>query len=481
MKKIKYFFLLLFLFIFIFSLSVNAEETDDTSDIVMCDSAFEIGDTYSFYIKKTTSDNWEYEYILDYEITNDDGRYCCMYLTSDNKIYMLNAPMGIRNGYPPGSQTPQVSDFWFGNHDWIPFGYANSESYIVSSSGFSTNIPIFSSQADAELYVNGDSDLIKSAINYKKTYENGSWVRPFEDIEINDSNMLVPALTNVSHSGFSCTNNNDEKYLVEVYVSSGLQNIGNYLEGSTSISDPFVENSFGLVSNNSEAQYNGSSISLFDCYGVDNVNALYNNLIELYTTYPTVLSYQKGTDYEYEREDFTATSPCFFDIWGRYFGKTYMFWRTNHEVNTSDVDANLVEKIPICYTHYRVRYFYYDDESGFHYGPWANVVYFSNGKVVSNAIFQDDDGNIIETTINNGLQDESGNITYDSSEFIDIGNVNGLFGNIRSIFNNISATNGTFSQLFASVFNFLPPEILAIIFGGIGLMVFIGIVKACIG
>ena len=157
-----------------------------------------------------------------------------------------------------------------------------------------------------------------------------------------------------------------------------------------------------------------------------------------------------------------------------------MFWRTNHEVNTSDVDANLVEKIPICYTHYRVRYFYYDDESGFHYGPWANVVYFSNGKVVSNAIFQDDDGNIIETTINNGLQDESGNITYDNSEFIDIGNINGLFGNIRSIFNNISATNGTFSQLFASVFNFLPPEILAIIFGGIGLMVFIGIAKACI-
>ena len=474
MKKIKYFFPFLFLFIFIFSLSVNAEETDDTSDIVICNSPFEVGDTYSFYIKKTSSDNWEYEYILDYEITNDDERYCCMYLTTDNKIYMLNAPMGILNGYPPGSQTPQVSDYWFGNTGWVPFGYANCESYIVSSSGFSTNIPIFSSQADAESYVNGDSDLIKSAINYKKTYENGSWVKPFEDIEINDNDMLIPSLSNLSHNGFSISNRAEE-YGVDVYVVSGLRQPGEFIHDvDLDLSDYLYGHTLGWLTNDDKV-YTQDSFDLIKDFGVDNVTLLNESVNSFYTEYPNARAYYPDANF---------MTKVYYDVWGAPFGTTYFSYNDVTKVTAPDLMGVDCYDIPLCFTCYKVRFYYYDENDGMHYGPWAVVTYCSNGDIKASTSYVGNDGSVIDTPTDFGKQDEQGNISYDNnnySEFIDLGDVNGLFATIRSIFNNLSATTGSFSTLFASVFNFLPPEILAIIFGGIGAMVLIGIIKAVIG
>lgn len=445
--------------------TVNAEES--TSDTVMCDSAFEVGDTYSFYIKKTSSDNWEYEYILDYEITNDDELYCCMYLTSDNKIYMLNAPMGIRNGYPPGSQTPQVSDYWFGNHEWIPFGYANCESYIVSSSGFSTNIPIFSSQVDAELYVNGDSDLIKSAVNYKKTYENGSWVKPFEDIEINDSNMSSPQLANVSHSGFTVVNIPDERYMVDVYLESGIQNPLPYEISLTSIGDALFVNSFGLVSD-TEGAFTGE-IDLLSCYGVDNISALNDSVSQFYSTYPSINAFNDSLP----METLKVNKPTW-SIWGQPFGKSFVFFSKSSSANGT-VSA---DNCPLAYTNYKVRYFYYDDDSGFHYGPWTNFIYFSDGRVMRGEVFQGNDGNIIESPLESGTQDSSGNVSMNYGSLVDIENPNELFGYLRSLINNINATGNNFMTLFGTVFSFLPSDLLAIIWLGIGCMILIGIIRA---
>ena len=484
MKKIKYFFPFLLLFIFIFSLSVNAEETEDTSDLVMCDSAFEIGDSAYLYVELMTNVNdWKYTFILDKEITSEEESRICIYVDSDNRLQMHNAPSGIRYGQQVGTDNTSEMEYWFGNRGWVPLGYANTENFYTEMYGFVTNIPFFSSYEDALVYINGDDSAVKSALNYKKTFENGSWVKPFEDIEINDREIPVPELCNITHSSFSVSNNVDEKYLVEVYLDSGLQNPYYALDAMTynSIDDPFYVNSFGLITDRSEAYWNGPDFDVFALWQVDNCSALLESVNSFYTRFPTAMSWYTAEDVQ-TTGVFSNFDKTAYGIWGAPFGDKYGLWGNISKVTAEDLATVDIDDVPLCFTHYRVRYWYYDDDSGYHYGPWASVVYFSDGKVVINSIFQDDDGNIIESGTESGRQDGNGilNIT-DKFGSLDLGSSDNLFAYINSLFTNLKYVAGNFSIVFASVFSFLPEDVRHMIYLGMGSIIVIAIIKALRG
>ena len=485
MKKIKYFFLLLFLFIFIFSLTVNAEETEEN---IICDSVFDVGDTIIYKVSNNYNGYRQDGYAEC--LATSSNKYICFYLESGvnsptgyqlaifNNTHFTDLSMTITYVYDNGSTQYSPNNYILNMrpYDYHIYGEPKSGNY------FYTNIPIFQSKAEAQEYVNGARD-INTAINYKKTMENGSWVKPFEDIDINDREIPVPELCNITHSSFSVSNNVDEKYLVEVYLDSGLQNPYYALDATTynSIDDPFYVNSFGLITDRSEAYWNGPDFDVFALWQVDNRSALLESVNSFYTRFPTAMSWYTAEDVQttgvYSNFDKTA-----YGIWGAPFGDKYGLWGNISKVTAEDLAAVDIDDVPLCFTHYRVRYWYYDDDSGYHYGPWASVVYFSDGKVVINSIFQDDDGNIIESGTESGRQDENGilNIT-DKFGSLDLGSSDNLFAYINSLFTNLNYVAGNFSIVFASVFSFLPGDVRHMIYLGMGAIIVIAIIKALRG
>lgn len=452
--------------IFATTTTVNAEES--TSDSVICDSAFEVGDSAYLYVELMTNVyDWKYTFILDKEITSEEESRICIYVDSDNRLQMHNAPNGIRYGQQVGTDNTSEMEYWFGNRGWVPLGYANTEDFYTEMYGFVTNIPFFSSYEDALIYINGDDDAVKSALNYKKTFENGSWVRPFEDIEINDSDILVPDLSNISHEGFTVTNCNNELYVCEIYMESGIEKPENYMNGSLNVDNALFVNSFGLITDNSEAYWNGPTFNIAQLYGVDNYSALMNSVNNFYSSYPSPNSYYSG----YKASDN-------YQIWGRPFNKQGIFFMNSTSVNSNDLIGITPYDIPICYTQYRVRYFYYDDDSGYHYGPWGIYTYFSDGSVSKSGLFQSNTGDIIEIPTTSGIQNESGNVEFNTSNIVDLNNPNELFGYLRSTINNINATGNTFMTLFATLFSFIPIELQIALWLGIACMIFIGVIKS---
>ncbi|MBO5081533.1 MAG: hypothetical protein J6C06_02900 [Lachnospiraceae bacterium] len=463
MKKIKYFFPFLFLFIFFFSLTVNAEDKPlsyATVDITN-------GETFYYYFE--WQNGTEYQYQLADEMVYTGSKKLALYFGDGDH------PMWIRsndtNVSIPSFRSYTSMETCTSYGSW-PIGNGTALTTLVPGK-FETNIPLFESADLATQYSNGTIGIEK-ALNYKKIYENGSWVRPFEDIEINDNDMLIPSLSNLSHNGFSISNRAEE-YGVDVYVVSGLRQPGEFIHDvDLDLSDYLYGHTLGWLTNGDKV-YTQDSFDLIKDFGVDNVTLLNESVNSFYTEYPNARAYYPDANF---------MTKVYYDVWGAPFGTTYFSYNDVTKVSASDLMGVDCYDVPLCFTCYKVRFYYYDENDGMHYGPWAVVTYCSNGDIKASTSYVGNDGSVIDTPTDFGKQDEQGNISYDNnnySEFIDLGDVNGLFGNIRSIFNNISATNGTFSQLFASVFNFLPPEILAIIFGGIVLMVFIGIIKACIG
>lgn len=453
--------------------TVNAEETEEN---IICDSAFEIGDTI-YYQCANKHDTFTLS--VDAQCTVDSSNLkICFYLESG-----INSPSGYQLAQ---FNTPLFSkldnsgmcSYIFDNGD-PTYSFAGGVNTVRpywyhiyggewprSNLYFRTNIPIFQSKAEAQEYVNGARD-INTAINYKKTMENGSWVKPFEDIEINDSSMSSPQLANVSHSGFTVVNVPDERYMVDVYLESGIQNPLPYEISLTSIGDALFVNSFGLVSD-TEGAFTGE-IDLLSCYGVDNISALNDSVSQFYSTYPSINAFNDSLP----MDTLKVNKPTW-SIWGQPFGKSFVFF-TKSTSATGTVSA---DNCPLAYTNYKVRYFYYDDDSGFHYGPWTNFIYFSDGRVMRGEVFQGNDGNIIESPFESGTQDSSGNVSMNYGSLVDIENPNELFGYLRSLINNINATGNNFMTLFGTVFSFLPSDLLAIIWLGIGCMILIGIIRA---
>lgn len=472
LKKIKYFFPFLFLFIFIFSLTVNAEDKPlsyATVDITN-------GETFYYYFE--WENGTEYQYQLADEMVYTGSKKLALYIGGGDY------PMWIRsndtNVNIPSFRSYTSMETCTSYGSW-PIGNGTSLTTLVPGK-FETNIPVFESADLATQYSNGTIGIEK-ALNYKKTYENGSWVKPFEDIDINDREIPVPELCNITHSSFSVSNNVDEKYLVEVYLDSGLQNPYYALDAMTynSIDDPFYVNSFGLITDRSEAYWNGPDFDVFALWQVDNRSALLESVNSFYTRFPTAMSWYTAEDVQTTgvMSHFDKTA---YGIWGAPFGDKYGLWGNISKVTAEDLAAVDIDDVPLCFTHYRVRYWYYDDDSGYHYGPWASVVYFSDGKVVINSIFQDDDGNIIESGTESGRQDGNGilNIT-DKFGSLDLGSSDNLFAYINSLFTNLKYVAGNYSIVFASVFSFLPEDVRHMIYLGMGAIIVIAIIKALRG
>ena len=449
--------------------TVNAEETEEN---IICDTVFDVGDTIIYKVSNNYNGYRQDGYAEC--LATSSNKYICFYLESGansptgyqlailNNTHFDNLSMTITYVYDNGSTQYSHNNAVL---NMRPYDY---QIYSDAKSGnyFYTNIPIFQSRAAAQEYVNGNRD-INTAINYKKTMDNGSWVRPFEDIEINDSDILVPDLSNISHEGFTVTNCNNDKYLIEIYMKSGFASPESGLSSVTTIDDALFVNNFGLITDNSEAYWNGPTINIAQLYGVDNISALTNSYTNFYTSYPSAKSY--GID---------ASRDDTYIIWGNPFNKNTWFYTNNTEVDDSDLIGKSPYDFDLCFTNYRVRYFYYDDDSGYHYGPWCDVVYFSSGYITQSAIFQSNVGNIIETPITSGTQDSSGNINFNTSNIVDLNNPNELFGYLRSTINNINATGNTFMTLFATLFSFIPIELQIALWLGIACMIFIGVIKS---
>ncbi len=455
-------------FIFATTSTVNAE---DTYDVMYPEAVWKVGDVARYYATHYLEDGSYYTVDYSYEITKDsECRSAVLYLLNNNNSdsgYVYDDYDNVLPGCDIILHKLDGSTVKYSSASWsrlAPKGYSIYDDRYVSSI-VSTNIPIFESKEIALAYENGEIDITK-ALNYKKTYENGSWVKPFEDIEINDSNMSSPQLANVSHSGFSVINVPDDRYMVDVYLESGVQNPLPYEMGLTSIGDSLFVNSFGLVSD-TEGAFTGD-IDLLSCYGVDNITALNSSVSQFYSTYPNMNAYNRTNLVDLKINKTT------WSIWGQPFGKSFVFFSGSTSANGT-ISADFC---PLAYTNYKVRYFYYDDNSGFHYGPWTNFIYFSDGRVMRGEIFQGNDGNIIESPLESGTQDSNGNVSMNFGSLIDIENPNDLFGYLRSVINNINATGNSFMTLFGTVFSFLPADMLAIIWLGIGCMILIGIIRA---
>lgn len=451
--------------IFATTTTVNAED-----NTIVCQE-YSVGDElvffYEFYyfagqdgVNNGTKTRVDFRHIVDSE-----EPILCMYVENNYlRWFGLDRIEYEYNCYMWSPDNPQWINLNSGHvYNYHPAPYGNNQCVTID---FHTNIPIFSCKSDAEQYLNGNLDL-KSAINYKKSMENNEWVKPFEDIEINDSDILVPDLSNISHEGFTVTNCNNDKYLIEIYMKSGFASPESGLSSLTTIDDALFVNNFGLITDNSEAYWNGPTINIAQLYGVDNISALTNSYTNFYTSYPSAKSY--GID---------ASRDDTYKIWGNPFNKNTWFYTNNTEVNNSDLIGKSPYDFDLCFTNYRVRYFYYDDDSGYHYGPWCDVVYFSNGYITQSAIFQSNVGNIIETPITSGTQDSSGNINFNTSNIIDLNNPNELFSYLRSTINNINATGNTFMTLFATLFSFIPIELQIALWLGIACMIFIGVIKS---
>ncbi|MBO5341975.1 MAG: hypothetical protein J6A73_04745 [Lachnospiraceae bacterium] len=483
MKKYLIVFLVLIL-CFSFSFSVSAESENDDSSSDYLTGVFKIGDEVYYTCEiMYTYRGTEYHWSMDMRTTiTETNKMMCLYYDDyslSSVGYHLNE-MGV-----PGGTENLYQDLKSDGTEYTNQACTNVQPTLYIDTSvydscfdvyFLTNLPIFESYEAAIAYRSGELGIEK-AVNYKKVFENGNWVSPFEDIEINDSNIPTPELSNVSHNGFTVTNAPDERYMVDVYMESGIQNPLPYEKNMTSIGDALFVNSFGLVSD-SEGAYTGT-IDILACYGIDNLTALDNSKNSFYSTYVD-LSHFNDSLYSIGEMGVNQKS---WSIWGAPFGKKLVFFTKYTYPEASEFQSLSIYKMPLCYTNYKVRYFYFDEESGMHYGPWTNFIYFSDGRVFQSSIYEDNNGNVIDTPLQSGSQDSEGNVSINNSpgNLIELENPNELFGYLRSVLNNMNATNNTFSQLFGSVFNFLPPEILAIIFGGIAAMVFIGIVKSLAG
>lgn len=451
--------------IFATTTTVNAED-----NTIVCQE-YSLGDELvffyeSYYFAGQDGVNNGLKVRVDFKhIVDSEEPKLCIYVENNYlRWFGLDAIEYEYHNYMWSPDNPQWVEQNSGHvYDFHPAPYGNNQCVTID---FHTNIPIFSCKSDAQEYLNGNLD-INSAINYKKSMENNEWVKPFEDIEINDSNMSSPQLANVSHSGFTVVNVPDERYMVDVYLESGVQNPLPYEKSLTSIGDALFVNSFGLVSD-TEGAFTGE-IDLLSCYGVDNVSALNESVSQFYSTYPSINAFNDSLP----MDTLEINKPTW-SIWGQPFGKSFVFFSKS----TSATGSVSADNCPLAYTNYKVRYFYYDDDSGFHYGPWTNFIYFSDGRVMRGEVFQGNDGNIIESPLESGTQDSSGNVSMNYGSLVDIENPNELFGYLRSLINNINATGNNFMTLFGTVFSFLPSDLLAIIWLGIGCMILIGIIRA---
>lgn len=484
MKKVyKYAlaFFLSFCSCFLFIMTAHATDTNEQDKVYYNGSVFEIGDTITYECSNLyNTGNVLTSYFKETLVTDSMDLYMCFYLSTDSntnsgfKLVPYGVPSFVTLWLMPDSSTFLNDAVGYGSQE-VPFEYSSTivSKKVVSTSYFYTNLPIFETYELAEQYHNGE-DVAAQALNYNKEYANGSWVRPFEDIEINDSDILVPDLSNISHTGFTVTNCSDERYLVDIYMESGLESIETAIAGTLEIDDAMYVNNYGLITDYSEAYYNGPDFDIAQLFGIDNYAALVENYTDFYTKYPNAVSYDSNVS--------LSDLDYYYQIWGEPFGKKFVFYNGRTSVDSSDLSLVTPYDIPLCYTQYKVRYFYYDDSSGFHYGPWGVYTYFSTGDVVKSSIFQSNTGDIITTPAVSGSQDSDGNIGYiDDTNYIDLNNTNELFGNIRAIFNNLQATFGSYSVIFATVFSFIPVDIQGIIWLGIVLMVFIGIAKAVVG
>lgn len=484
MKKIIYTLLCCISIIYI-SLATTTTAYAQSND-VYCSSPFSVGDRIYLSLINTydgSCGKTEVIFTID-EIATSETLRCCYFLEDGwlspsgktifpsgafPTIYSEMKNNGVSMGVGTGTQITQTT--------YPPYLYDTFNKDIVSST-FVTNIPIFENSEIAEKYVNGDDTVLSSAINYKKIFdfESGSWVTPFEDIEINDDNMSSPELSNVSHTGFTVINSFDDRYMVDVYLQSGIQSPDLLQKGLTTLDSTFYVNNYGLISD-IEGAYTGK-IDLLRCYGVDNLSALNESCRNFYNTYPSINSFNKDIG---GVPDILRINTYTFSIWGKPFGKNYIFFSDNTSVSSSELNSITAYDCPLAYTSYKVRYFYFDSESGMHYGPWTHVVYFSDGRILHGTVFQGNDGSVVESPLQSGKQDSSGNITTNNTNLIDLENPNQLFGYLRSVINNVSATGNSFMTLFGTVFTFIPQEIQLIIWFGIGCIVLVGVVKAIRG
>ncbi len=433
-----------------------------------------------------------YYYYMAWE--NPTNYYRYNYQLADDLIYTGTTKLAIyfRENYPFSirstgnvnipcfrSEVNYEQCYAYGDYS---IGNATTISDLVLEE-FRTNIPLFSSQSEAEAYIRGEIG-IENALNYKKVYENGSWVEPFDNVEINDNTVDLPKVSNLSHNGFTLTNNPEDKgYLVEVYVGNGLRSpvvfengsLGDDIESADVISQ--YSHTYGLLDPVSDAYNYQTVFDLYVDYGVDNVGTLTQACRNFYTNYPSAKSFPL----------IMGGNKNTWAVWGQPFGKNYVFWTSTTTLSANDVATIDCYSCPLAFTTYKIRYFYYDDTNGWHYGPWSVYTYFSNGDIGYSSVYQDDEDKILETDTIYGEQDSvTGSINVNTSgigaeQFINLNNPNELFGYIRSVTNNISATMGNFSMLFATVFTFIPSDIQYMIWLGIAVMIIIGVIKVVKG
>lgn len=455
----------------------------DSEETIYLEKELEVGDTAIYYCKEICEGDIN---VVDlrYTISEDTPRMC-FYLQSNVNapsgytFGKINVPSTIRYKYDTEGVFLYQSD-GYSVADFPPYEYNKhvliSYNPCVRTEGFRTNIPIFETKELAQAYVNGNIG-VEQAINYKKSYEDGSWVSPFEDIEINDNQVPLPTLSNLSHKGFTLTNNSVEQgYLIEVYCENGLQNPTTYCANlnSKSLDGALYQHTEGLLNPIKDNYEYTTEVDVLAMYGYDNETVLSSSVADFYTTYPSAHKYDLNLN----------MSRYVYDIWGAPFGKNYVFFSKTTTLSSEDIARVSCSSCPLAYTTYKVRYFYYDDTDGWHYGPWSVYTYFSGGKVGYSSVYQDDIG-IIESGTSFGTQD---NVTGDISinqgvdtNFVDLNNPNELFGYIRSVVNNINATTGTFGTMFATFFSFIPTDIQAMIWFGIAVTVVIGVIKVIKG
>ena len=113
---------------------------------------------------------------FSYNVKPDDPKLCIYledYLESKYLRWLgLDQIEYEYHRYMWSPDNPQWIDTNSGHvYDYHPAPYGNNQSITIN---FYTNIPIFSSKSDAEMYIDGYIPL-SAAINYKKIMNNGSW------------------------------------------------------------------------------------------------------------------------------------------------------------------------------------------------------------------------------------------------------------------------------------------------------------------
>ena len=375
-------------------------------------------------------------------------------------------------------------DFWGSFPEASPHTLPGSSNIgNTSTIVFQTNIPIFANYAAAESYVNGITDMY-SALNYNRIYDIVSgWVNPYLNTSVNNNEVPYPVIENINFNGFDVVDM-PEHWCIDVGVEVGLSEPYS-MEYSSKPYDDAVRTNLGFITENSEVGHSAPEFRNLD-YNADASAAAWTCINEFYASYPSYDDYTNNSGYsidgnmklqQYWLPHCTNTAAV---GWSK--------WRDVDLAKYNQTTATDLVNFKQAYVEYKLRYYYFDDNSGYQYGPFITYKYYANGSVEYNQEYYSQGSGSIPVQSGTGTQDETGSINYNEAGTREFGfdgfsanDVTGAFGYINSVFTNIDQSFTTFAAVFGAVFTCLPDFLVWTIFAGMCIMVVIGIAKVIFG